>query len=177
MRTAEAWNKTVPCPKCGSIDATWNSKFLGGDVLQDGDFVVWCKACSELFDVMAMEYLKDVLVAPGGLDWASRDEWYHVSGPDWLTHCPDSVYVHVGPREVCEWLMKIRKLNGDGVKEPTLYRLRVKDGKMPKRLVRDVGDGWINRRTAYVQLYEVPGSVCLLLPKRDLEIIDITPLS
>lgn len=52
-----------------------------------------------------------------------------------------------------------------------LYTVRVV-GDMPKRMVRDKGDGWDNYTAAYVNQWETPGRVSLYLPKSRLELVD-----
>ena len=56
-------------------------------------------------------------------------------------------------------------------KREALYTVRVV-GDMPKRMVRDKGDGWDNYTAAYVNQWETPGRVSLYLPKSRLELVD-----
>lgn len=160
---------------CGKWGAVWSSRFCGADLRHNGDLVTWCKECSTLSDVLLSDYAGEVRMSPSGVDWADQKEWFHVSGPTWDVDCADEVYVHLGRREVSEWLWRIRQGTSDEIEGATLYRVRVR-GKMPKRLVHDKGEGWGKRRTAYINGYEFVGSVCLYIPKGDLEVLERTEL-
>lgn len=172
---AEAHNKTLACVRCGGWNATWSSKFLGVDIEHDGDLAQWCPDCSMVFDVMMSAVDVEVRMSPDDADWSLRPEWWHVSSEGWDTRCPDDVYVHLGRKEVSEWLWRVRQGTVDEIKNPVLYKVRVA-GRTPRRLIRDKGEGWYNRRAAYVQEYEVPGAVCLYVPKADVEIVEKTVL-
>lgn len=171
MKVASAWNKTIACTECGSWDASWTSKFAGADVEHVGDLALWCRICGVVYDVLLGEFEPEVRMSPDEVNWADRREWYHVSGDRWWQDCPSDAYVHVGRREVSEWLEKVRIGTDDEIKNPVLYKVRV-TGQIPKRLIKDKGDIWGSRSVAYVQLFEVPGSVCLYLPKSRLDLVE-----
>ena len=172
---AEAPNKTLACVQCGGWNSTWTSKFMGADVDHVGDLAQWCPDCSKVFDVIMSGVYVEVRMSPDDADWSLRPEWWHVSSDGWDTRCADDVYVHLGRKEVSEWLWRVRQGTDDAIVNPVLYKCRVLRG-MPKRLVMDKGDLWGNRRTAYTNLWELPGSVCIYLPKADVEIMEKTVL-
>lgn len=169
MEVAVRKDETMSCVECGGWNARWVSTFAGHvGVSHDGDLSQYCRDCKKVFDVMLNDIgvgVHDMVrMAPEDVGWAGRKIWYHAGSADWWSECPGDVRVHVGVRETSEWLGRLEDRS-------VLYTVRVV-GEMPKRLVKDVGDGWGRYSRAYVNSWESPGRVSLYLPKSRLELVE-----
>lgn len=163
---AARWDETLACVECGGWNARWSSKYAGHKVEHYGDLSQYCRDCKIVSDVTLCDFIDkyDVRMHPDDVGWSSRRIWRHAGTATWWEDCPPEAWVHVGHEETSMWLAR-----GEG--REALYTVRVV-GEMPKRLVRDKGEGWDNYTAAYVNRWETVGRVSLYLPKSRLELVD-----
>lgn len=163
---AARWDETISCVRCGGWNARWSSHLAGHSVEHVGDLSQYCRDCKVVTDVTLCNYDDDLKIRmnPDDASWPSRRIWYHAGAADWWENCPSSAWVHVGHKDTSMWLARSET-------RKALYTVRVV-GDMPKRMVRDKGDGWYKYTAAYVNRWETPGRVSLYLPKSRLELVD-----
>lgn len=173
VAVAARWDETLACVECGGWNARWSSRLAGhSGVTHVGDLSQYCRDCKTVYDVTLSDYDwawsdgkgYDVRMHPEDVSWSSRKIWYHAGRADWDEACPGDAWVHVGHKDTSMWLARSEY-------REALYTVKVV-GEMPKRLVRDKGDGWDNYTAAYVNRWETVGRVSLYLPKKRLEVID-----
>lgn len=139
--------------------------------------MIWCRDCSKLYDILLTNlpksYTKEsVRVSADELDWSDRSIWFHAGAEDWWRECPSDVNVHVGRVETSMWLSGVMSYGSSAIRYK-LFKVSVDLDYVRSLgdLTYDIGDGWMDQSTAYLNAYEYPGSVSLYIPKSKLKYI------